>query len=182
VFRYFICGNKNLFKVKRIFVLIFTISIVYACQSPKEKTIEQITKLENSDSAFNITQISDLYLKYVSFVEKYPDDERAPEFLFKAAQRTSILNKAKEGIGYFEKLIKTYPNSKFCEQALFSIAFSYENNLNDFEQARVYYNQFLQKYPNSDLTEDAKLSIENLGKTDEEFLESINKDSILEEN
>ncbi len=64
---------------------------------------------------------------------------------------------------------------------MFSIAFSYENNLNDFEQARIYYNQFLQKYPNSDLTEDAKLSIENLGKTDEEFLESINKDSILEE-
>jgi len=63
---------------------------------------------------------------------------------------------------------------------LFSIAFSYENNLNDFEQARIYYNQFLQKYPNSDLAEDAKLSIENLGKTDEEFLESINKDSILE--
>ena len=67
--------------------------------------IEQITKLENSDSAFSITQISDLYLNYASFVEKYPDDERAPEFLFKAAQRSSILNKAKEGIGFFEKLI-----------------------------------------------------------------------------
>ena len=64
--------------------------------------IEQITKLENSDSAFSITQISDLYLNYASFVEKYPDDERAPEFLFKAAQRSSILNKAKEGIGFFE--------------------------------------------------------------------------------
>jgi tetratricopeptide (TPR) repeat protein len=168
--------------VKKIFVLICAISIVYACQSPKEKMINQITKLENSDSAFSISLISELYLSYASFVEKYPDDARAPEFLFKAAQRSSILNKAKEGIVFFEKLIKTYPNSKFCEQALFSIAFSYENNLNDFEQARVYYNQFLQKYPNSDLTEDAKLSIENLGKTDEEFLESINKDSIFEEN
>ncbi|MFZ4800263.1 MAG: tetratricopeptide repeat protein [Bacteroidia bacterium] len=168
--------------MRKIFVLICAISIVYACQSPKEKMIDEITKLENSDSAFSITQISDLYWNYASFVEKYPDDERAPEFLFKAAQRSSILNKAKEGIGFFEKLIVTYPNSKYCEQALFSIAFSYENNLNDFDKARVYYNQFLQKYPNSELAEDAKLSIENLGKSDEEFLESINKDSTLESN
>lgn len=167
--------------MRKIIVLICVVSIVYACQSPKEKMIDEITKLENSDSAFSITQITDLYWNYVSFVEKYPDDERAPEFLFKAAQRSSILNKAKEGIAFFEKLIITYPNSKFCEQALFSIAFSYENNLNDFVKARIYYNQFLQKYPNSELAEDAKLSIENLGKSDEEFLESINKDSTLEE-
>ncbi len=166
--------------MRKIFTLICVVSIVYACQSPKEKLIEQITQLENSDSAFSITQITDLYWSYASFVEKYPDDERAPEFLFKAAQRSSILNKAKEGIGFFEKLISTYPNSKFCEQALFSIAFSYENNLNDFVKARKYYEQFLQKYPTSDLAEDAKLSIQNLGKTDEEFLESINKDSIVE--
>ena len=168
--------------MRKIIVLICVVSIVYACQSPKEKMIEEITLLENSDSAFSITQITDLYWNYASFVEKYPDDERAPEFLFKAAQRSSILNKAKDGIAFFEKLIVTYPNSKFCEQALFSIAFSYENNLNDFDKARVYYNQFLQKYPNSELAEDAKLSIENLGKSDEEFLESINKDSTLESN
>lgn len=167
--------------MRKIVLLICVVSIVYACYSPKEKLIDAITKLENSDSAFSITQITDLYWNYVSFVEKYPDDERAPEFLFKAAQRSSIINKSKDGIIDFDKLIKNYPKSKFCEQALFSIAFSYENNLNDFVNARKYYEEFLQKYPNSDLAEDAKLSIENLGKSDEEFLESINKDSTLEE-
>lgn len=165
--------------MRKIFSVFVFISLVFACQSPKEKLLNQISELENSDSAFSIGQITDLYWAYASFVDKYPDDEHAPEFLFKAAQRSNILNKAGEGIAFFEKLITNYPNSKFCEQALFSIAFSYENNLNDFVNARKFYDQFLQKYPNSELAEDAKLSIENLGKSDEEFLESINKDSVI---
>lgn len=165
--------------MKNIILVFVFISLVYACQSPKEKLLNQITELENSDSAFSIGQITDLYWAYASFVEKYPDDEHAPEFLFKAAQRSPILNKASEGITFFEKLVANYPNSKFCEQALFSIAFSYEDNLNDFVNAKKYYEQFLLKYPNSELAEDAKLSIKNLGKSDEEFLESINNDSIV---
>lgn len=165
--------------MKKIFTILVLSIAVVACNSPKEKLLNQITKLENSDSAFSIGQITDLYWAYTSFADKYPDDEHAPEFLFKAAQRSNILNKSSEGIILMEKLIGNYPNSKFCEQALFSIAFSYENNLNDFVNARKYYEQFLQKYPNSELAEDAKLSIENLGKSDEEFLESINKDSTL---
>ncbi len=165
--------------MRKIFSIFVFISLVFACQSPKEKLLNQITDLENSDSAFSLGQITYLYRAYSSFVDKYPDDDHAPEFLFKAAQRSNILNKVGEGIVFFEKLITNYPNSKYCEQALFSIAFSYENNLNDFVSARKFYDQFLQKYPNSELAEDAKLSIENLGKTDEEFLESINKDSVI---
>jgi len=165
--------------VKKIFSIFILISLVFACRSPKEKLLKQITELENSDSAFSIGQITDLYWAYASFVEKYPDDEHAPEFLFKAAQRSPILNKATEGITFFKKLVVNYPNSKFCEQALFSIAFSYENNLNDFVNARKFYDKFLLKYPNSELSEDAKLSINNLGKSDEDFLKSIHNDSII---
>jgi TolA-binding protein len=165
--------------VKKLLSILVLSVLVIACSSPKEKLLNQITKLENSDSAFSIGQITDLYWAYTSFVEKYPDDEHSPEFLFKAAQRSNILNKSQDGIILMQKLIANYPHSKFCEQALFSIAFSYENNLNDFGNARKFYDQFLQKYPNSELAEDAKLSIENLGKSDEEFLESINKDSIV---
>ena len=115
--------------------------MVYSCKSPKEEMIEQITNLENSDSAFSIIQINDLFTTYNSFVEKYPDDKRAPEFMFKAAQRSNILNKSIEGISLFKNLILNYPNSKFCEQALFSIAYSYENNLNDFVNAHKYYDR-----------------------------------------
>lgn len=166
--------------MRKLFAIVFVISVVFACKSPKEELIAEIVKLENSDSAFSINQITDLYIAYSSFANKYPDDEHTPEYLFKAAQQCNVLNKADEGILLFEKLIANYPKSKFCEQALFSIAFSYENNKNDFVNARKYYERFMQKYPQSELVEDAQLSIENLGKTDEEFLNSINRDSVVD--
>lgn len=165
-------------RVKKITIIIGLFSILLACKSPKEEMIAQIAKLENNDSAFSISNITDLYNTYNLFVDKYPDDERAPEFLFKAAQRSNIINKSQEGLALLNKIEKNYPNSKYSEQALFSIAFSYENNLNDLENARKYYESFILKYPKSELVEDAKLSIEHLGKTDEEFIESINNDSL----
>lgn len=164
------------------YLFILAVLLVAACKSPREKKIDYINNLEASDSAYNLNQMTELYWNYIDYADKYPDDQRTPEYLIKAAQRSSSLNKAEEGIRLLERLLKTYPNSKFCEQALFTMAFSYENNLNDFDKARKYYTEFLQKYPKSELAEDAKLSLDALGKSPEEFLESIQKDSTFEKN
>jgi len=159
--------------VKKILLVIGFVSILFACKSPKEEMIAQITKLENSDSTYSINNITDLYNNYSLFADRYPDDERTPEFLFKAAQQSNVINKSKEGIALLNKIISNYPNSNFSEKALFAIAFSYENNLNDYENAKKSYESFLQKYPKSELKDDAQLSMDNLGKTDEEFLKDI---------
>lgn len=153
--------------VLSIGLILFT---VMACQSPKEKALKDIDTLEASDTSFSVENSAKLKDAYLDFANKYPDDINAPEFLFKAGQRMSVLasenNNAeyhKESIAIFEKICKTYPENHFAEEAMFLSAYVYENSLKDTDKARMRYESFIDKYPNSELKEDAELAIKNLG-------------------
>ncbi len=150
-----------------------TIVSLVACQSPKEKQIDRIKTLELSDSTFNVNIMTELNTAYIDFTEKYPDDVHTPEYMLKAAQRSSVLGKPNESISLYNKIIKRYPNSNFCEEALFLKAFTFENSLNDADKARQTYQEFINKYPKSQLIEDAKLSLQNVGKSSEEIIEDL---------
>ena len=63
--------------------------------------------------------------------------------------------------------------------ALFMKAFLFDESLKDVENARKYYQEFIDKYPNHEFAKQAKLLMENLGKSQEEVLKSLqgkNKD------
>lgn len=158
------------------FTLCLTIAVV-ACQSPKEKALLEIDQLEAQDSLFNLDNMAKLKDAYVAFADKYPDDERSPEFLFKAGQNIGAIASGqknvemhKEAIKLFERIQSTYPKNHYAEEALFMTGFVYENYLNDLKQAKTAYEVLVSKYPESELTEDAKLAIENLGVPAEEII------------
>lgn len=153
-------------------VFLFVLS---ACQSPKEKALAEIKELEANDSIFSPQQIEKVKTAYVEFADKYPDDELAPEFLFKAGQRCNVTGDHNKAIELFQRVIDSYPKEKIAEEALFLQAYVYENSLSNFPKAAETYRAFIDKYPNSDLTEDAKLAIENMGKSPEEIFESFAK-------
>jgi TolA-binding protein len=159
--------------MKRIGILLISIMALISCQSPKEKQIDRIKSLEASDSSFNVNIMNELNNAYIDFTEKYPDDTHTPEYLLKAAQRSSVLGKPNESITLFNKIIENYPNSSFSEEALFLKAYTYENNLNETDKAKQTYEDFIHKYPKSQLVEDAKLSLQNVGKSPEEIMEGI---------
>ncbi len=93
--------------------------------------------------------------------------------MFKAAQRCIVLQEPKEAVELLAKVCSLYAKSKYCEDALFLEAYTFENNLNDTASARIQYNEFLQKYPKGELSEDAKLALMNLGKSPEEIVGEI---------
>ena len=157
--------------------IVFSALLFSACQSPKEKALKNIQELENNDSSFNPVLMKNLKDAYLDFVNKYPDDANSPEYLFKAGQRSNVLNQPTEAIQLFDKLMQQYPKSSYCEEALFLSGYTFENNLHDFEKARAAYESFLKKYPKSDLADDARLSLDNLGRSPEEILENIKKES-----
>ena len=151
-----------------------------ACESPKEKSLKEIETLEAQDSVFNPENLEKQKNAYLAFADKYPDDERTPEFLFKSAQRIGAIAAEKnnvqlheEAIQLFEKIISTYPKNHYAEESMFLIGFVYENHLNNAEKAKYAYEKFLQQYPNSELAEDAKKAITYLGKSPEEVLQNI---------
>jgi outer membrane protein assembly factor BamD (BamD/ComL family) len=165
--------------MNKIVVILFALTALAACQSPKEKALAEIKALEANDSIFSPQQIEKVKAAYIDFANKYPDDELAPEFLFKAGQRCNVTADHGRAIELFQQVINTYPKHKTAEDALFLQAYVYENSLQDYSKAKATYIQFIKQYPTSELVEDAKLSIQNMGKTPEEiFAEFDKKDSI----
>lgn len=147
------------------------VSLVYACQSPKEKSLKTIRDLEAGDSAFSDELIQKLKVAYVDFADKYPDDQQSAEFLFKAAQKGIYLDQPKESVEFLDKLVKNYPASPMVEEAMFLSAYTLENNIQDYPAAKSRYELFLSKYPKGELADDAKFSMEHMGQNADELLE-----------
>ena len=61
--------------------------------------------------------------------------------------------------------------------ALFLKGFLLENDLKKPEKAKEIYESFMQKYPNHAMAKDVNFLIQNLGKSDKEIIEKINKTS-----
>ncbi len=161
--------------MKKITFIAFAILTVVACQSPKEKALSNIKDLEANDSVFSPEQIEKTKTAYLEFASKYPDDELAPEFIFKAGQRCNVTGEHQKAIELFKQVIEKYPKHKIAEEALFLQAYVYENSLQDYVHAKATYAKFIELYPNSELAEDAKLSMQNLGKTPEQIFEEFEK-------
>ncbi|MES2778893.1 MAG: tetratricopeptide repeat protein [Bacteroidota bacterium] len=161
--------------MKKVFFIAFAIVTIVACQSPKEKALANIKNLEANDSIFSPEQIEKVKAAYIDFANKYPDDELAPEFLFKAGQRCNATANHEQALALFQQVIDKYPKHKMAEEALFLQGYVYENSMQDMSRAKTVYVKFIELYPNSELAEDAKFSIQNLGKTPEQIFEEFDK-------
>lgn len=161
------------------FVVVMVALVTVACQSPKEQALKEIEALQVQDSVFSIDNMAKEKDAYLAFADKYPDDERTPEFLFKAGQsigaiasQSKDVKQHEEAIAVFKRLQDNYPKHHYAEEALFLTGFVYENHIGDLEKAKATYQEFINKYPNSELAEDAKITIQHLGMPAEEILKN----------
>ncbi len=115
--------------------------------------------------------------QYVDATEAYvlinPNDPESPDLLNKAAETARSLKTYTKAISLYDWVIEKYPTSKLAAQALFLKAFTFDNELHDLESARFYYQEFIKRYPTNDFADDAKVLMDNLGKSDQEFLQNI---------
>ena len=151
-------------------VIAFAVTVFIGCGNIEKEMAHKIKDLEASTSADSANQVIALNTKYLEFQEAYPKNEKSPEFLFKAAQNNNYMGNNEEAIKLFEKFRATYPEDKKSADALFVVAFTYENNLNDLDKAKLAYEEFIAKYPDHALIKDAKFALQNLGKSPEEIL------------
>ncbi|MES2690920.1 MAG: tetratricopeptide repeat protein [Bacteroidota bacterium] len=154
---------------KSILIIAGFIAVLTACQSPKEKALKEIDTLEVQDSTFSMENMAKLRDAYVTYAEKYPDDERSPEFLFKAGQRCSVLasqnNDSKqhlEAVKLFQRIRTNYPKHHMAEESMFLTGYIYENHLGDTAKARRTYIEFIAAYPDGELAEEANLALRNI--------------------
>lgn len=119
--------------------------------------------------------------KYVDACEAYaigyPDNEMAPEYLYRAAEMARTLKTYPKALSIFDWIEEKYPSFEKTPTTVFLKGFMLENELNNKEAAREVYNRFLTNYPKSDLVDDVKFLLDNIDKTDEEIMKMIDEKS-----
>lgn len=102
-----------------------------------------------------------------------PDDPQTPDLLYEAARTAGYIRSFPKAVDLYEWVYTRYPDYSKSSQALFMMAFTYDNEMKNVDKARGLYEEFLQKYPNDEFTDDAQVLLQNLGKSEEEILKSL---------
>lgn len=116
-------------------------------------------------------------LRYVDGVEALalvsPEKENVPGHLYKAAEVARSMRTFPKAMSLYDWLIERYPDYDKSSTALFIKGFILEQDYGREEEARAIYTRFLAEYPDHEMAESAQFLLNNLGKSDEEILQSI---------
>ncbi|MDR1793679.1 MAG: tetratricopeptide repeat protein [Bacteroidales bacterium] len=165
---------KNILKTIVVFAFLFL--LIDGCNT-KNSRREKIQKAEETATeGYDTAQFRQLLETYHAYVNDYPQDSLAPEYLFRAGRAAMILQDGKQALTDFANLIKRYPKSEQAVTAFFYRAYTYENVLYDMTAAAAAYKEFLKRYPDDQLAESARMSLKYLGMEPEEILAAIQKE------
>lgn len=146
------------------------------CNAEKKKMLQKIEDIEKSGKANYEVAVQKAEL-YEAYAEKFQKDEKAPLYLFKAAETNQAIGHYAKSVELFDLVAKRYPKYEKAGDALFYKGFVYENMLMDIPRAKDAYEEFLQKYPNHPLAADTRKNLPHLGGLPEWAEEMIENDS-----
>ena len=167
---------------RTILFLLTIILFATACEGPQkgketdaaslnEAILKQENKVFNTNK--NRLQKQDamaLVNLYEEYANENPGDSLSPEYLFRASDISMNLGRPGQTIRLFNRILTEYPDFNKAPATLFLMAFVYEDQMKDYDNAKKYYELFLSKYPDSEFADDAEISLKNLGKTPEELI------------
>lgn len=123
--------------------------------------------------------------KTLLFADNYPEQEIAPEMLYRAGIGSMILAKAalsrsetakyaKQALRIFDRFQKVYPEHEKVKYCYWQRAIIYDDILGDSESAKSEYRDFINRYPNDSLTPQFEQYLQLLGKSETEINEALN--------
>lgn len=162
-------------------------------QAPKEaKLAALLTDMEGSPEAYIDTLFNQIFidpdqyglnrpraLQFVDVVEAYalsnPCSEKAPEYLYRAGEIARSIRTLPKAMSVYDWILESYPDYEKTPTVYFLKGFMMENNVKDVEAAKEIYEDFLVRYPSHEMADDVKFLLENIGRSDEEILEFLEK-------
>ncbi len=163
----------------RISVIVLILSIIAGCKGNSEhkRLISEVERLEASlfgdtTAMPDRTLAMETIQAYENFANAMPDDTLSAEYLYKGAELAMNLQMPAKAIEFHQRILNNYPDFDKASYSLFLEAFIYENQMQQYENAKKLYNQFIEMYPDHPLTDDAEVSLQNMGKSIEELIES----------
>ncbi|MYF74982.1 MAG: TonB family protein [Gemmatimonadetes bacterium] len=91
--------------------------------------------------------------------QKHADDALAESRFLQAENLIAEGTPTRDILPIYQQIADEYPNSLFAPKALFALAWTYENNLDQREQAKTVYEQVQERYP---LTQYGKIATDKL--------------------
>jgi tetratricopeptide (TPR) repeat protein len=173
--------------MRKIFLLLIGLSLIFSCTNKKlqEEKKQDLKKIAESETVYlellkkgevDYTKGRDLVDLYNNFVKKYPKDTIVPSLVYKSgALFIKYLGDPDETIKYFEKLKEKYPKYDLTPLAIYTLGFIYNDKKKDYEKAKETYEWLIEKYPNHNLIPEAKILLDNVGKSDDELWNYIQK-------
>lgn len=136
---------------------------------------------QSGDDRLNDTLASNVVKAYLRFVEAYPKDSLAPDYLFKAADVMRGQFRWDNAVQVLEQLVNQYPTDKRVPNALFFAGFMLHNDLGQHTRATPYLERLVKEYPEHRLAQDAVFLLETMHMSEEELIRHLEakNDSLL---
>lgn len=122
-----------------------------ATKSQKETALFQIASIRQSDLNDFSTAIEDLK----RYLEIFPDGIWAEETMYSLAELYYLKKQFSESAQMYRKFVNTFSRSTRLENAIYTLARIYSNNLNNCDNALNLYVRLENEFPKSELTDDA---------------------------
>lgn len=130
--------------------------------------------MDTTSGNINRTAIRN-YLRGVTVRDYAVEDDASASWLLSAGQTARMVKNNEAAVKFFDLVLDKYPSAKEASQSLFLKAFTLDNEMNQDEASRPLYEKFITTYPEDEFADDAQFLLDNLGKTDEEIIQSFQK-------
>lgn len=112
---------------------------------------------------------------YDSYYKLFSGTKDAPEMLFKAGNESVNLQKYQDALNYYHEVEVNYYEFQKRPECVYLQGFIYDSYTNELGKAKEKYEYLIERYPKHVLAKDAKISLENMGKSDEELIRQFEK-------
>jgi TolA-binding protein len=168
---------------RTVFLPLLVVLLLAACtgNNDRRNMIREIERLEEELYADSLGPVDrqkaqEAIQAYDDFANAFSQDSLAPEYLYKSSEIAMNLEMSGKAVEGFRRILNDYPDFDKAPLCIFLQAFIYENQMQQYEEAKKLYREFLEKYPEHDLAEDALVSIQNMGKSLDELIKSWEQD------
>lgn len=152
--------------MRNILLSLFSLTVLFtACNNERLTLQEEIQSLEkkamadSSNFNFNPKVQAELGDKMIAYADKFPEDKKSEEYLFKAAAMYIGMGQSEKAINTLEKYIKLYPGGKFRARATFNIGYVYDTQVHNKEKAIKAYEEYVREFPKDSLVKDTQMML-----------------------
>jgi tetratricopeptide (TPR) repeat protein len=181
-------------RMKNIVILATLLLMIAACTSDRKSGQEAVSSADEmsarirvlEDSLFenmafdrrNAQMLLDIYKAYVA---AYPLDNRAPEYLFRAASVARAMKEPRQSIALYDRIIADYQGWERLPDAFYLKAFTIDTELRHKGDAKEAYLKVVYNFPEHPFAQEARIMIDNLEYSDEELIQRFKEMEAREE-